>query len=298
MYRLLLLITSLLISFAGLAQTPSDSIQEARKARIEKARAAAREKAEAKAAERAKMESAKQTEAKAVDKKNDTAEKPKTDDKKSDVKAEKKAEEKAEKTKRDRKSREEKKETTDKASKNASADKANVQKEEKPKKPSARERNHADTTIAKSKYGDGTFGLRGNIGATVAWGDYSGRENKIGFDNWGFTLNGGIGYRFHHTIYVGALIEFEAIEMIEVSPMLDVAISAPTPLAPFIEITAGPYISYDKNRNWVFQPRAGLSYRGKKNKIMRFGFGLRLYDDTFDAETFKPQYAASYTVEF
>lgn len=111
-------------------------------------------------------------------------------------------------------------------------------------------------------------------------------------------MNGGMGYRFNHIGYVGLLIDIEVIELLAFSPMLDFVLSAPTPVAPFIELTAGPYVSYDEYRKWVFQPRAGLSYRGKKNKIMRFGFGLRMYDDAFDSDSFKPQYAASYSVEF
>ena len=166
------------------------------------------------------------------------------------------------------------------------------------KKPSARERNKADTAVAKSKYGPGTFGLRGNIGATIAWSDYSDREHKIGFNKWGFVLNGGVGYRFNHIGYIGVLIDIEAIELLAFSPMLDFVVSAPTPFAPFIELTAGPYVSYDENRKWAFHPRAGLSYRGKNNKVMRFGFGLRMYDDAFDSDSFTPQYAASYSVEF
>ncbi|MBR6596736.1 MAG: hypothetical protein IKK68_02135 [Paludibacteraceae bacterium] len=327
MYRLLLLITSLLIVISGFAQTPSDSIQAARKAQIEKARAAARAKAEAKAAERAKNEAAKQNAENVTDKKNSDSkavaeadknikeEKSKrdrrsreekadksNDSKKSDAKTDSKADAKAdknvkeEKSKRERRSREEKADNAN-DSKKASATKE-TPKAEKVKKPSARERNKADTAVAKSKYGPGTFGLRGNIGATIAWNDYSDREHKIGFNRWGFVLNGGMGYRFNHIGYVGLSIDIEAIELLAFSPMLDFVVSAPTPVSPFIELTAGPYFSYDEYRKWVFQPRAGLSYRGKKNKIMRFGFGLRMYDDAFDSDSFSPQYAASYSVEF
>ena len=322
MYRILLFITSLLIFISGFAQTPSDSIQAARKAQIEKARAAARAKAEARAAERAKNEAAKQNAENVTDKKGSDAkaeekadknvkeEKSRrerkareekadnaNDSKKSDVKADAKADKntKEEKSKRERKAREEK---TDNADKKASATKGDAPKAEKVKKPSARERNKADSTIAKSKYGPGTFGLRGNIGATIAWSDYSDREHKIGFNSWGFVLNGGVGYRFNHIGYIGVLIDIEAIELLAFSPMLDFVVSAPTPFAPFIELTAGPYVSYDENRKWAFQPRAGLSYRGKNNKVMRFGFGLRMYDDAFDSDSFTPQYAASYTIEF
>ena len=324
MYRLLLFITSLLIVISGFAQTPSDSIQAARKAQIEKARAEARAKAEAKAAERAKNEAAKQNAENVTDKKNSDSkavaeadknikeEKSKrdrrsreekadkaNDSKKIDAKADAKADKniKDEKSKRERRSRDEKKADKDNDSKKATASKDNTQKE-KVKKPSARERNKADTTIAKSKYGPGTFGWRGNIGATIAWNDYSDREHKIGFNRWGFVLNGGMGYRFNHIGYVGVLIDVEAIELLAFSPMLDFVLSAPTPVSPFIELTAGPYVSYDEHRKWVFQPRAGLSYRGKKNKIMRFGFGLRMYDDAFDSDSFNPQYAASFSVEF
>lgn len=326
MYRLLLLITSILIFISGFAQTPSDSIQTARKAQIEKARAAARAKAEAKAAERAKNEAAKQNAENVTDKKNSDSkavteadkkikeEKSKRerrsrdekadnakDSKKSDVKADSKVDAKADKNvkeepKRERRSRDEKADNA-KDSKKATPAK-NTTKKEKEKKPSARERNKADTTIAKSKYGPGTFGLRGNIGASIAWNDYSDREHKIGFNSWGFVLSGGMGYRFNHIGYVGVLIDVEAIELLAFSPMLDFVVSAPTPVSPFIELTAGPYVSYDEYRKWVFQPRAGLSYRGKKNKIMRFGFGLRMYDDAFDSDSFSPQYAASYSVEF
>lgn len=296
MYRLLLLfITSLLISFSGFAQqTQSDSLQEVRKAQIEKARAAARAKAEARAAERAKMESEKQK----TDKSTATLEK--SDKKKAEAdskKVEAKADNANEKeSKRERKAREKK--ADDAKGSKATATKEEPKKEEKPKKPSIKERNMADTTVAKSKYGDGTFGLRGSVGASIAWSDYSDRNNKIGFNSWGFVLNGGIGYRINHVAYAGITFDIEAIELLAFSPMLDIIVTAPTPVAPFVEMTAGPYFSYDEYRKWVFQPRAGLSYRGKKNKIMRFGFGLRMYDDAFDAETFKPQYAASVTAEF
>ncbi len=312
MYRLLLFITSLLISFTGFAQAPSDSLQEARKAQIEKARAAARAKAEAKAAERAKMEAEKKAKAMESDSKPEKsktdaetkkqspkkAETEKADAKKTEAKADDKAKE--EKPKREKRSREEKKEKDKNADapKKADAPKAAEQKEEKPKKPSIKERNMADTTIAKSKYGPGTYGWRGNVGATIAWSDYGNRENKMGFDSWGFVLNGGMGYRFNHIGYVGLLIDVEAIEMLAFSPMVDFIVSAPTPVAPFVELTAGPYLSYDEYRKWVFQPRFGLSYRGKQNKIMRFGFGFRIYDDAFDSDSFNPQYAASYSIEF
>ena len=326
MYRLLLLITSLLIIFSGSAQTSSDSLKAVRKAQVEKARAEARAKAEARAAERTKNEAAKQNAENVTDKKksdsktvseadkNIKEEKSKRerrsrdekadnakDSKKSDVKTESKVDAKADKnvkeeSKREKKSRKEKADNSN-DSKKAAADK-DATKKEKEKKPSARERNKADTTIAKSKYGPGTFGLRGNIGASIAWNDYSDREHKIGFNSWGFVLSGGMGYRFNHIGYVGVLIDVEAIELLAFSPMLDFVVSAPTPVSPFIELTAGPYVSYDEYRKWVFQPRAGLSYRGKKNKIMRFGFGLRMYDDAFDSDSFSPQYAASYSVEF
>ncbi len=326
MYRLLLLITSLLIIFSGSAQTSSDSLKAVRKAQVEKARAEARAKAEARAAERTKNEAAKQNAENVTDKKNSDSktvseadknikeEKSKRerrsrdekadnakDSKKSDVKTESKVDAKADKnvkeeSKREKKSRKEKADNSN-DSKKAAADK-DATKKEKEKKPSARERNKADTTIAKSKYGPGTFGLRGNIGASIAWNDYSDREHKIGFNSWGFVLSGGMGYRFNHIGYVGVLIDVEAIELLAFSPMLDFVVSAPTPVSPFIELTAGPYVSYDEYRKWVFQPRAGLSYRGKKNKIMRFGFGLRMYDDAFDSDSFSPQYAASYSVEF
>lgn len=283
MYRLLLLITSLLIFISGSAQTPSDSLKAVRKAQVEKARAEARAKAEARAAERTK---------------NDKAEKA-TDKKDSDAKADAKADKnvKEEKSKRERRSREDKKADNANDSKKATASKDNTQKE-KEKKPSVRERNKADTTIAKSKYGPGTFGWRGNIGATITWSNYEDRENKIGFDSWGFVLNGGMGYRLNHLSYIGVLLEIEAIELLAFSPMLDFVVSAPTPVAPFLELTAGPYYSYDEIRKWVFQPRIGLSYRGKKNKIMHFGFGLRMYNDAFKSDSFIPQYAASYSVEF
>ena len=282
MYRLLLLITSLLIFISGSAQTPSDSLKAVRKAQVEKARTEARAKAEARAAERTK---------------NDKAEKA-TDKKDSDAKADAKADKnvKEEKSKRERRSREEKADNAN-DSKKANASKDNTQKE-KEKKPSVRERNKADTTIAKSKYGPGTFGWRGNIGATITWSNYEDRENKIGFDSWGFVLNGGMGYRLNHLSYIGVLFEIEAIELLAFSPMLDFVVSAPTPVSPFIELTAGPYYSYDEIRKWVFQPRVGLSYRGKKNKIMHFGFGLRMYNDAFKSDSFIPQYAASYSVEF
>lgn len=320
MYRLLLLITSLLIFISGSAQTPSDSLKAVRKAQVEKARAEARAKAEARAAERTKNDKAE----KATDKKDSDAkadakadkivkeEKSKrerksreekkadnaNDSKKSDVKADTKADKnvKEEKSKRERRSREEKADNAN-DSKKANASKDNTQKE-KEKKPSVRERNKADTTIAKSKYGPGTFGWRGNIGATITWSNYEDRENKIGFDSWGFVLNGGMGYRLNHLSYIGVLFEIEAIELLAFSPMLDFVVSAPTPVSPFIELTAGPYYSYDEIRKWVFQPRVGLSYRGKKNKIMHFGFGLRMYNDAFKYDSFIPQYAASYSVEF
>lgn len=320
MYRLLLLITSLLIFISGSAQTPSDSLKAVRKAQVEKARAEARAKAEARAAERTKNDKAekatdqKDSDAKANAKadKNVKEEKSKrerksreekkadnaNDSKKSDVKADTKADKnvKEEKSKRERRSREDKADNAN-DSKKANASKDNTQKE-KEKKPSVRERNKADTTIAKSKYGPGTFGWRGNIGATITWSNYEDRENKIGFDSWGFVLNGGMGYRLNHLSYIGVLFEIEAIELLAFSPMLDFVVSAPTPVSPFIELTAGPYYSYDEIRKWVFQPRVGLSYRGKKNKIMHFGFGLRMYNDAFKSDSFIPQYAASYSVEF
>ncbi len=309
MYRLILFITSLLISLSGFAQTPSDSLQQVRKAQIEKARAAARAKAEARSAERAKMEAQKQeadakkeTDSKKSSSKNVDADKTsKADSKKAEAKVNDKADN--EKPKRDKKAREEKaKEPSTPSAKTqvakTPAAKEDPKKEEKPKKPSIKERNMADTAIAKSKYGPGTFGLRGNVGASIAWCDYSDRDNKIGFDSWGFVLYGGVGYRINHTAYAGLLFDVEAIEMLAFSPMIDFVVSAPTPISPFLELSAGPYISYDVNRKWVFQPRAGLSYRGKKNKIMRFGFGLRMYDDAFDSDSFKPQYAASVTAEF
>lgn len=291
MYRLLLLfITSLLISFSGFAQqTQSDSLQEVRKAQIEKARAAARAKAEARAAERAKMESEKQK----TDKSTATPEK--SDKKKAEADS-KKVEAKADKanekeSKRERKAREKKADDA--------ASKTSAKKEEpKPKKPSIKERNMKDTTVAKSKYGNGTFGWRGNIGASITWSDYSDRNSKIGFDSWGFVLYGGLGYRINHIAYAGITLDIEAVEMLSFSPMIDFVVTAPTPISPFVELSAGPYVSYNEYRKWVFQPRAGLSYRGKKNKIMRFGFGLRMYDDAFDSDTFRPQYAASVTAEF
>jgi hypothetical protein len=328
MHRLLFFIASIFVFISASAQTPSDSLQEARKAKIEKARAEARARAETRAAERAKKEAEGQKseningkkdsdtkanakadnnvkEEKAKRERRSRDEKADNDSKKSDVKkdGDTKANAKAdnnvkeEKSKRERRSRDEKADNA-KDSKKASASKDNEPKAEKVKKPSARERNKADTTIAKSKYGPGTFGWRGTIGATIAWNDYDDREHKIGFNSWGFVLNGGMGYRFNHIGYVGLLIDIEVIELLAFSPMLDFVLSAPTPVAPFIELTAGPYVSYDEYRKWVFQPRAGLSYRGKKNKIMRFGFGLRMYDDAFDSDSFKPQYAASYSVEF
>ena len=303
MYRLLFFIASLLISLSGFAQTPNDSIQQVRKAQVEKARAAARAKAEAKAAERAKMEAERNHADKGVvphepqnqkdphrgskDPRRENA------DKNRDLRRGRERED----VRKERLKQEVRKEQANETSKTAVA-KGDPKKEEKPKKPSIKERNMADTAVAKSKYGPGTFGLKGNIGATIVWSDYSNRKDKIGFDSWGFVLNGGMGYRFNHIGYVGVLMEVEAIELIAFSPMLDFVVTAPTPVSPFVELTAGPYISYDDYRKWVFQPRVGLSYRGKQNKIMRFGFGLRMYDDAFDAETFKPQYAASYTVEF
>ena len=334
MYRLLFFIASLLISLSGFAQTPSDSIHEARRVQIEKAREAARAKAKARAEERAKMEAEKNRQENGVDSKGannqgvDSGNKSETDAREERLKqarrrsqANKPSETDASKTasatkdesktvkedpKKEEKSRkEEKAKKVDKSKKEEKAKKEDKskkeeepKKEEKPKKLSIKERNMADTAVAKSKYGNGTFGLRGNVGASIVWSDYSDRDNKIGFDSWGFVLNGGLGYRIYHAAYAGILLEIEAVEMLAFSPMLDIVVAAPTPVAPFVEIAAGPYISYSEDRNWVFQPRAGLSCRGKKNKIMRFGFGLRMYDDAFDAETFKPQYAASYTVEF
>lgn len=312
MHRLLLFIISLLISIVGFAQTaPSDSTQAARKAQIEKAREAARARARAKAEERAKMEAEKQKADKSTndnvkqenvkqDKTSQKAESEKRSSKKEDVDKEKKtdkadSQKSEEKSKRDRKSRDEKKDKSVDASKTAAAKDA---PKEKVKKPSIKERNMADTAVAKSKYGPGTYGWRGNVGASVAWSDYSDRKDKTGFDSWGFVLNGGMGYRFNHVLYTGILFDIEAIELLAFSPMLDLIVAAPTPIAPFVELTAGPYISYAEDRNWVFQPRFGLSYRGKKNKIMRFGFGLRMYDDAFKADSFKPQYAASVTAEF
>ena len=298
MYRLLLFITTLLISLSGFAQTPSDSLQQVRKAQVEKAREAARAKAKARAEERARMEAADHN----VKKEEDARKKEKTeaDSRKADspkantkVDDQKPSEKRSEKAKEERK-RQEKLE----ARKKAEVSKDLEEKQDTVKKLSIRQRNKKDSTIAKSKYGPGTFKWRGNVGATTAWADYSDREDKIGSENWGFVLNGGMGYRFNHVAYVGLTFEIEAIELLAFSPMVDFVVSAPTPVSPFVELTAGPYISYNEYRNWVFQPRVGLSYRGKQNKIMRFGFGLRMYDDAFDAETFKPQYAASYTVEF
>lgn len=298
MYRLLLFITTLLISLSGFAQTPSDSLQQVRKAQVEKAREAARAKAKARAEERARMEAAEHN----VKKEEDARKKEKTeaDSRKADspkantkVEDQKPSEKRSEKAKEERK-RQEKLE----ARKKAEASKDLEEKQDTVKKLSIRQRNKKDSTIAKSKYGPGTFKWRGNVGATIAWADYSDREDKIGSENWGFVLNGGMGYRFNHVAYVGLTFEIEAIELLAFSPMVDFVVTAPTPVAPFVELSAGPYISYNEYRKWVFQPRFGLSYRGKQNKIMRFGFGLRMYDDAFDAETFKPQYAASYTVEF
>lgn len=301
MYRLLLFITTLLISLSGFAQTPSDSIQNVRKAQIEKARAAARAKAEARAAQRAKMEADRIGKSNNSEKAEEPKELQKGQTKKDqDVqKADEKNESKKESLKRERKRDKEKKAEKTESAKASAEAKEESKKAEKPKKPSIKERNMADTAVARSKYGDGTFGLRGNIGATIAWSDYSGR-NKMGFDSWGFVLYGGMGYRINHIAYAGIIMDFEVIERIAISPMLDLVVAAPTPVAPFVELTAGPYLSYDENRNWVFQPRVGLSYRGKKNKIMRFGLGMRMYDDAFKSNSgsFKPQYAASYTVEF
>lgn len=298
MYRLLLLITTLLISLSGFAQTPSDSLQQVRKAQIEKAREAARAKAQARAEERARMEANKK-DADNVKKDNEaekkTAKKVEKEEGKKDNKIDSKKGDKERKS--DAKEERKREEKLD-ARKKAEASKKLAEKQDTVKRVSIRERNKKDTTIAKSKYGPGTFGWRGNVGATIAWSDYSERENKMGSENWGFVLNGGMGYRFNHIAYVGITLEIEAIELLAFSPTVDFVVSAPSPVAPFVELTAGPYISYDDYRKWVFQPRFGLSYRGKQNKIMRFGFGLRMYDDAFDAETFKPQYAASYTVEF
>lgn len=298
MYRLLLLITTLLISLSGFAQTPSDSLQQVRKAQIEKAREAARAKAQARAEERARMEANKK-DSDNVKKDNEaekkTAKKVEKEEGKKDNKIDSKKGDKERKS--DAKEERKREEKLD-ARKKAEASKKLAEKQDTVKRVSIRERNKKDTTIAKSKYGPGTFGWRGNVGATIAWSDYSERENKMGSENWGFVLNGGMGYRFNHIAYVGITLEIEAIELLAFSPTVDFVVSAPSPVAPFVELTAGPYISYDDYRKWVFQPRFGLSYRGKQNKIMRFGFGLRMYDDAFDAETFKPQYAASYTVEF
>lgn len=292
MYRLLLFITSLLVSLSVFAQTPNDSIQEVRKAQIEKARAAARAKAEARAAERSKMEAQKQeADAKKRSSKDVDADKTnKIDSPKAATNVNDKAD--SEKPKRDRKAREEK-------AKDPSAPvaaKTAPKKEEKPKKPSIKERNMADTAIAKSKYGDGTFGMRGQFGASIVWGTYD--SEKIGFEHWGFVLSGGAGYRLNHICYAGITLDLEVVELLSFSPMLDIIVSAPTPVAPFAEITAGPYFSYKDNRNWVFFPRVGLSYRGKKNHIARFGFGARMYDDTFKAESLNLQYGASVNVEF
>lgn len=298
MYRLLLLITTLLISLSGFAQTPSDSLQQVRKAQIEKAREAARAKAQARAEERARMEANKK-DADNVKKDNEaekkTAKKIEREEGKKDNKADSKKGDKERKS--DAKEERKREEKLD-ARKKAEASKKLAEKQDTVKRVSIRERNKKDTTIAKSKYGPGTFGWRGNVGATIAWSDYSERENKMGSENWGFVLNGGMGYRFNHIAYVGITLEIEAIELLAFSPTVDFVVSAPSPVAPFVELTAGPYISYDDYRKWVFQPRFGLSYRGKQNKIMRFGFGLRMYDDAFDSDTFRPQYAASYTVEF
>lgn len=298
MYRLLLLITTLLISLSGFAQTPSDSLQQVRKAQIEKAREAARAKAQARAEERARMEANKK-DADNVKKDNEaekkTAKKVEKEEGKKDNKIDSKKGDKERKS--DAKEERKREEKLD-ARKKAEASKKLAEKQDTVKRVSIRERNKKDTTIAKSKYGPGTFGWRGNVGATIAWSDYSERENKMGSENWGFVLNGGMGYRFNHIAYVGITLEIEAIELLAFSPTVDFVVSAPSPVAPFVELTAGPYISYDDYRKWVFQPRFGLSYRGKQNKIMRFGFGLRMYDDAFDSDTFKPQYAASYTVEF
>ncbi len=300
MYRLLLLITTLLISLSGFAQTPSDSLQQVRKAQIEKAREAARAKAQARAEERARMEANKK------DANNDNVKKDNEAEKKTAKKVEKEEGKKdnkidSKKGDKERKSdakEERKREEKLDARKKAEASKKLAEKQDTVKRVSIRERNKKDTTIAKSKYGPGTFGWRGNVGATIAWSDYSERENKMGSENWGFVLNGGMGYRFNHIAYVGITLEIEAIELLAFSPTVDFVVSAPSPVAPFVELSAGPYISYDDYRKWVFQPRFGLSYRGKQNKIMRFGFGLRMYDDAFDSDTFRPQYAASYTVEF
>lgn len=300
MYRLLLLITTLLISLSGFAQTPSDSLQQVRKAQIEKAREAARAKAQARAEERARMEANKK------DANNDNVKKDNEAEKKTAKKVEKEEGKKdnkidSKKGEKERKSdakEERKREEKLDARKKAEASKKLAEKQDTVKRVSIRERNKKDTTIAKSKYGPGTFGWRGNVGATIAWSDYSERENKMGSENWGFVLNGGMGYRFNHIAYVGITLEIEAIELLAFSPTVDFVVSAPSPVAPFVELSAGPYISYDDYRKWVFQPRFGLSYRGKQNKIMRFGFGLRMYDDAFDSDTFRPQYAASYTVEF
>lgn len=298
MYRLLLLITTLLISLSGFAQTPSDSLQQVRKAQIEKAREAARAKAQARAEERARMEANKK-DADNVKKDNEaekkTAKKVEKEEGKKDNKIDSKKGDKERKS--DAKEERKREEKLD-ARKKAEASKKLAEKQDTVKRVSIRERNKKDTTIAKSKYGPGTFGWRGNVGATIAWSDYSERENKMGSENWGFVLNGGMGYRFNHIAYVGITLEIEAIELLAFSPTVDFVVSAPSPVAPFVELTAGPYISYDDYRKWVFQPRFGLSYRGKQNKIMRFGFGLRMYDDAFDSDTFRPQYAASYTVEF
>ncbi|MBQ0157107.1 MAG: hypothetical protein KBT22_11125 [Bacteroidales bacterium] len=298
MYRLLLFITTLLISLSGFAQTPSDSLQQVRKAQIEKAREAARAKAQARAEERARMEANKK-DADNVKKDNEaekkTAKKVEKEEGKKDNKIDSKKGDKERKS--DAKEERKREEKLD-ARKKAEASKKLAEKQDTVKRVSIRERNKKDTTIAKSKYGPGTFGWRGNVGATIAWSDYSERENKMGSENWGFVLNGGMGYRFNHIAYVGITLEIEAIELLAFSPTVDFVVSAPSPVAPFVELTAGPYISYDDYRKWVFQPRFGLSYRGKQNKIMRFGFGLRMYDDAFDSDTFRPQYAASYTVEF
>lgn len=298
MYRLLLLITTLLISLSGFAQTPSDSLQQVRKAQIEKAREAARAKAQARAEERARMEANKK-DADNVKKDNEAekkaAKKIEREEGKKDNKADSKKGDKERKS--DAKEERKREEKLD-ARKKAEASKKLAEKQDTVKRVSIRERNKKDTTIAKSKYGPGTFGWRGNVGATIAWSDYSERENKMGSENWGFVLNGGMGYRFNHIAYVGITLEIEAIELLAFSPTVDFVVSAPSPVAPFVELSAGPYISYDDYRKWVFQPRFGLSYRGKQNKIMRFGFGLRMYDDAFDSDTFRPQYAASYTVEF
>lgn len=298
MYRLLLFITTLLISLSGFAQTPSDSLQQVRKAQIEKAREAARAKAQARAEERARMEANKK-DADNVKKDNEaekkTAKKVEKEEGKKDNKIDSK---KGDKERKSDAKEERKREGKLDARKKADASKKLVEKQDTVKRVSIRERNKKDTTIAKSKYGPGTFGWRGNVGATIAWSDYSERENKMGSENWGFVLNGGMGYRFNHIAYVGITLEIEAIELLAFSPTVDFVVSAPSPVAPFVELTAGPYISYDDYRKWVFQPRFGLSYRGKQNKIMRFGFGLRMYDDAFDSDTFRPQYAASYTVEF